>query len=279
MRKTEMQVKLLFPTREIAEHYYRQLVYLACRTCYSELKPEEIWERIQNGKVRDEKMEELITKVVASGHHSTIEHIWFAFSISGVSRTLSHQLVRHRIGIAFDQQSQRYVQFKNTSDIFVEPDTIAENPEAHAVFEDLRLKCAEAYQKLVELGIPAEDARFVFPQAVTTNLIMTVNLRELIHICGLRLCTLAQWEIRSLFKKVRKEVMAVSPFFGRMLVPHCVHEGFCNELNNQDGHCRIRPPLTKAIEIYEKWRRGELVEVKEPVAASPLPQSVEDSGS
>jgi hypothetical protein len=73
--------------------------------------------------------------------------------------------------------------------------------------------------------------------------------------------------------------MAVSPFFGRMLVPHCVHEGFCNELNNQDGHCRIRPPLSRAIEIYEKWRRGELVEVKEPVAASPLPQNVEDSGS
>jgi thymidylate synthase (FAD) len=267
MPKTDMQVKLLFPTKEIAEQYYRQLVYVACRTCYSEMRPEQIWERIQSGKVRDEKMEQLITKVVASGHHSTIEHIWFAFSISGVSRTLSHQLVRHRIGVAFDQQSQRYVQFKNTADIFVEPDTIAENPEAHAVFEEVRAKCAEAYQKLVELGIPAEDARFLFPQAVTTNLIMTVNLRELIHICGLRLCTLAQWEIRRLFKKVRKEVMAVSPFFGRMLVPHCVHEGFCNELNNQDGHCRIRPPLTKAIEIYEKWRRGELVE-KETVSVA-----------
>ncbi len=260
MSHSKMEVRLLFPTREIAEEYYRQLVYLACRTCYSEQKPEEIWQRIRDGKVRDEKMEQLITKVVQSGHHSTIEHIVFSFSISGVSRTLTHQLVRHRIGVAFDQQSQRYVQFKNTDDIFVEPDTIAENSEAHAVFEELRQKSAEAYQRLVELGIPAEDARFIFPQAVTTNLIMTVNLRELIHMCGLRLCTLAQWEIRRLFKRIRKEVMAVSPFFGRMLVPHCVHEGFCNELNNMDWHCKIRPPLHLAQEVFEKWRKGELVE-------------------
>lgn len=260
MPKDTMQVKLLFPSKEIVEEYYRQLVYLACRTCYSEQRPEQIWERIRDGNVRDTKMEELITKVVASGHHSTIEHIVFSFSISGVSRTLTHQLVRHRIGVAFDQQSQRYVQFKNTADIFVEPETIEQNPETHRVFEQVRQQCAEAYQKLIELGVPAEDARFLFPQAVTTNLIMTVNLRELIHICGLRLCTLAQWEIRRLFKKVRKEVMDASPFFGRMLVPHCVHEGFCNELNNMDGHCRIRPPLHRAIEVYEKWRKGELVE-------------------
>lgn len=263
-----MEVKLIFPTREIAVEYYRQLVYLACRTCYSEQKPEAIWARLRDGKVRDERMEELIMKVVQSGHHSTIEHIVFSFTVSGVSRTLTHQLVRHRIGIAFDQQSQRYVQFKNTNDIFVEPESIAANPDAHEVFQNLRARSAEAYEKLIELGVPAEDARFIFPQAVTSNLIMTVNLRELIHICGLRLCTLAQWEIRRLFKKVRKEVIAISPFFGRMLVPHCVHEGFCNELANRDWHCRIRPPLHLAQEVFEKWRKGELVEKDGPHPAS-----------
>ena len=105
----EMNVKLIFPTPEIAQDYYRQVVFLACRLCYSEQDPEEIWSQLQAGKFSDRKIETLISKVVASGHHSTIEHIAFSFAISGVSRTLTHQLVRHRIGVAFDQQSQRYV--------------------------------------------------------------------------------------------------------------------------------------------------------------------------
>ena len=62
--------------------------------------------------------------------------------------------------------------------------------------------------------MPAEDARFIFPNAMQTNLIMTVNLRQLIHMSGLRLCTMAQWEIRQLFKQIRHEIFRVSPFFG-----------------------------------------------------------------
>jgi thymidylate synthase (FAD) len=114
----------------------------------------------------------------------------------------------------------------------------------------------------MDLGIPAEDARFVFPNAVTTNLIMTVNLRQLIHIAGLRLCTLAQWEIRQMFKLIRKEVMAASPYFGKLLVPKCVPLGYCDEKRNEDEHCRIRPHRNTVFRVYEEYKAGRLVPVE-----------------
>src|SRR5512142_1407752 len=119
-----MKATLLFPDREIVERYYVPLIYTACRTCYSELDPQEIFGRAVDGRVAAEKQQELIRKVIESGHGSTIEHIVFTFGISGVSRTLSHQLVRHRAGVAFDQQSQRYVKYKGASTML--PGTIAE---------------------------------------------------------------------------------------------------------------------------------------------------------
>jgi thymidylate synthase (FAD) len=70
---------------------------------------------------------------------------------------------------------------------------------------------------------------------------MTVNLRALIHMSGLRLCTMAQWEIRRLFQLIRHEVFAVSPFLGSFLAPKCVPLGYCDEAGNKDGHCPIRP--------------------------------------
>src|SRR6187455_3485157 len=110
-----MQAKLLFPTKEIVEQFYVPLVYTACRTCYSELDPQEIFRKATAGEINPASMQRLISNVIESGHGSTIEHVVFTFGISGVSRTLSHQLVRHRAGVAFDQQSQRYVTFKGAS--------------------------------------------------------------------------------------------------------------------------------------------------------------------
>ena len=94
---------------------------------------------------------------------------------------------------------------------------------------------------MLEAGLPGEDARFVFPNAARTNLVMTTNLRALIHMSGLRLCTMAQWEIRRLFQLVRHEVFGVSPFLGSFLAPKCVPLGYCDEFKNRDQHCAIRP--------------------------------------
>ena len=185
-------------------------------------------------------MQRLINGVIESGHGSTIEHIVFTFGITGVSRTLSHQLVRHRAGVAFDQQSQRYVTYKKAATML--PQTIADaDPELRERFEAQVGGSMALYGELVAAGIPGEDARFVFPNGTRTNLVMTTNLRALIHMSGLRLCTMAQWEIRRLFQLIRHEIFSVSPFLGSFLAPQCVPLGYCDEMNNRDGHCPIRP--------------------------------------
>ncbi len=235
-----MRATLLFPDREIVERFYVPLIYTACRTCYSELEPQEIFERATDGRVATAKQQELIRRVIESGHGSTIEHIVFTFGLSGVSRTLSHQLVRHRAGVAFDQQSQRYVKYKGASTMT--PGTIAEADDALRERYEAQIEGAlDLYGDLLEAGIPGEDARFVFPNATRTNLVMTAKLRAIINISGLRLCTMAQWEIRRLFQLIRHEVFTVSPFLGSFLAPKCVPLGYCDEMGNRDEHCPIRP--------------------------------------
>src|SRR6266536_876447 len=208
-----LKATLLFPSKEIVEQYYVPLIYTACRTCYSELEPGEIFRRAETGELDAARMQRLISNVIESGHGSTIEHVVFTFGISGVSRTLSHQLVRHRAGVAFDQQSQRYVTYKRAATM--EPQTIIEgDPDLRERYEDQGAGSMALYGDLVASGIPGEDACFGFPNATRTNLVMTVNLRALIHMSGLRLCTRAQWEIRRLFQLIPNEIFQVSPFLG-----------------------------------------------------------------
>jgi thymidylate synthase (FAD) len=250
-----MKATLLFPTREIVDRYYVPIIYTACRTCYSELDPDDIMARAVDGREDPAKQRELISRVIESGHGSTIEHVVFTFGISGVSRTLSHQLVRHRAGVAFDQQSQRYVKFKGASTML--PGTIADaDPELRARFEEQVDGALGLYGELLEAGIPGEDARFVFPNATRTNLVMTTNLRALIHMSGLRLCTMAQWEIRRLFQLIRHEIFTVSPFLGSFLAPKCVPLGYCDESGNRDEHCPIRPHKDTVLGAWaEKARK------------------------
>ena len=239
-RDLGLKATLLFPDRDIVEKFYVPIIYTACRTCYSEQDPQTIFQRSVAGDFDAQKMQKLISSVIESGHGSTIEHVVFTFAISGVSRTLSHQLVRHRAGVAFDQQSQRYVTYKGAATML--PHSIAEgDPDLRERYEEQVDGALGLYGDLLGAGVPGEDARFVFPNATRTNLVMTTNLRALIHMSGLRLCTMAQWEIRRLFQLIRHEVFAVSPFLGSFLAPKCVPLGYCDEFNNRDGHCPIRP--------------------------------------
>jgi thymidylate synthase (FAD) len=252
-RDLGMRATLIFPTREIAERYYLPLVYTACRTCYSELEPQDIFERATSGQVASEKQQDLVRRVIESGHGSTIEHIVFTFAISGVTRTLSHQLVRHRAGLAFDQQSQRYVSYKRPS--YMVPGSVSDAPEDVRERFVAELEGSLAlYGELLEAGIPGEDARFVMPNATRTNLVMTTNLRALIHMAGLRLCTMAQWEIRRLFQLIRHEVFSVSPFLGSFLAPKCVPLGYCDEDRNRDEHCPIRPHKDSVLAAWAEKR-------------------------
>lgn len=206
-------------------------IYTACRTCYTQGTPQEQYKKTQEeftGATGWDKKWKLINHVLSSGHTSTIEHIQFTFLISGVSRALSHQLIRHRIGVSFSQQSQRYCKF-DTGFEFVTPFTIAKNTECAEKYLEVMNYLNNAYQMLIESGIPAEDARMVLPNACCTNLTVSINLRALIHLCQERMCTNAQYEIRTMVKQMAKLITDKIPELKPYLVPKCKALGYCNE--------------------------------------------------
>ena len=200
-----------------------QSVYAAARTCYSSETPQTIWK----AKADRAKMEALVRKTIDAGHHSVLEHAAFVFALSGVSRACSHQLVRHRVA-SFSQQSQRYV--RSSRPDYVTPPSIAASKPLHKEYQRAIDTMFALYGKFTTHGIPNEDARFLLPNAAVTHLIMSMNLRELIHISALRLCTNSQWEIRNLFRAVKDALTRLDPFLGSLLQPRCEDLGYCPEM-------------------------------------------------
>lgn len=237
-------------------------LYMAYRTCYSQLTPQQVLTRIQDERISEEKMRDFIEERLKTGHASPLEQVWFEFGISGVSRAFSHQFVRHRVGISFEQQSQRYVTYKGGEFPYTTPDTVKKAGLEHEFDEHFRA-VGELYEKMVESGIPAEDARFLLPNATNTNFKITVNFQALLHICDLRLCTRAQWEFRKVAALLRSEVMKVVPQLGRYLQPKCGEHrlGYCDETVGDWEACpigRVRPHKDLLFEIYDSHRKGEL---------------------
>lgn len=208
-------------------------VYTACRTCYSADSPLNIFESDSTND--PEKMLKLITRVISSGHYSTIEHIQISFAINNISRACSHQLVRHR-HMSFSQKSQRYVKEKGQFD-YITPPTIEKNEELTEKYNHFMTLISDFYLELTEAGIPAEDARFILPNATVTSMVASLNLRELIHLANLRLCTRSQTEIRILVKKMCEKLTKQEPWLNDYLVPKCERLGFCDE----DKSCGRKP--------------------------------------
>lgn len=154
----------------------------------------------------------LVRHLYENGHHSVFEHIYYTFKITGISRACSHQLVRHR-HCSFTQRSQRYCSEDGFGIII--PHSV-EGKDTN--YEKLMFQIEANYNELCASGIPNEDARYVLPNACATELYLSCNLRELIHIANERLCTRAQWEIREV---VRQMVSLVDPALEFMLVPKC----------------------------------------------------------
>ena len=209
-------------------------IYTACRTCYSADYPINIWDTTPE----PEKMLKLVKKVLASGHHSTIEHCQYVFSISGVSRACTHQLVRHR-HMSFSQKSQRYVTEEGQFEYIVPPTLI--NSDLKGEYEEFMQKISEFYAKMIKAGIPAEDARFILPNATTSSMIASLNLREMLHLANLRLCVNAQLEIRQLVKKMCKLVIEQEPWLSEYLAAKCEVNGYCDEIRS----CGRYPARTK----------------------------------
>jgi|JTFP01.1.fsa_nt_gb thymidylate synthase (FAD) len=210
-----MRVKLLTHTPEP-----ERLVAAAARLCYSASSVEDLLQ--QDG----DRREALLAKILAVGHLSTLEHVSFTFGVEGISRACSHQLVRHRLA-SYSQQSQRYVSHRERFET-VTPPSIARDPALVEIFEAAMQEMHRVYGRLMEAGVPAEDARFVLPNAAATKLVLTMNARELLHFFALRCCRRAQWEIRDLAVEMLRLARGAAPRLFAAAGPGCLH-GACPE--------------------------------------------------
>ena len=242
-------------------------LYLAYRVAYSALTPQQIADRIESEKISRAQMEEFIEKRLETGHASPLEQVWFEFGISGVSRAFSHQFVRHHVGISFEQQSQRYVAFKKGEFPYTVPETVKRAGMAEKM-EEAFDRLGELYQEMIDAGIPAEDARFLVPNAANTNFKVTVNFLELLHICDLRLCTRAQWEFRQVASQMRAEIHRTFPELAQYIQPKCGDKrwGYCDESLEDWEKCPIgkkRPHKKQLFELFDQYKRGQLAPMEE----------------
>ena len=192
----------------------------AAKLCYSSSDIESL----MNG-LTTEKVEVFIKKLTDLGHQSPLEHCTFTFGIEGVSRALSHQLVRHRIA-SYSQKSQRYV--KEGGFKYITPPTIKNNDLLHYEYINIMDRLEWFYDYAVSEGIPAEDARFVLPNACETKLIVTMNVRSLLHFFEERCCNRAQWEIRQLADMMLEICKEIAPNIFAKAGASCVR-GKCKE--------------------------------------------------
>ena len=181
-----MDVRLLFHTPEP-----ERAIAAAARLCYAPVGAAELLETMGEEAIR-----RVLKTIITSGHTSTLEHASYTFAIDGVSRALTHQLVRHRLA-SYNQQSQRYVSYAEEPE-FIVPPSVAADPVALKRFKSASAAAFDGYRALIEAGIAPEDARYLLPNAMETKIVVTMNVRELLHFFELRCCKRAQWEIRDL---------------------------------------------------------------------------------
>lgn len=228
MPPVNCQVELLASTPDALS-----LIYAAFRQCYHPGFVADMWPKLLAGEIDMDKQAAFVSKVLESGHVSPVEHVSFTFAIQGVSRALTHQLVRHRLA-SYSQQSQRYV---DASDFdFILPPAIARIPEAQERFEQFMDEVGAAYRDLQGIlkakgrGEKAnEDARFVLPQAAETKIVVTMNCRSLLHFFELRCCSRAQWEIRTMAKQMLELCRRELPVMFTTAGSACERLGYCPE--------------------------------------------------
>lgn len=241
MPEAHVHVRLLEMTQNAVA-----LIYAACRQCYSQKFSGDLFD--QKGEDAG-KQADFIKKVVASGHESPLEHVKFTFAIEGVSRALTHQLVRHRMA-SYSQQSQRYV--KESDFDYIIPPSVAADEELKREFLKTMEFIQSGYNKMIERfkakGVTGEranqDARFVLPQAAETKIVVTMNCRELLHFFQHRCCARAQWEIKKLAEKMLDICVENLPQVFQGAGAKCETLGYCPE--GDKFSCR-RYPLKEEV--------------------------------
>jgi len=233
-------------------------VALAARLCYSADGIDDL----ERGVVAADAAA-LIRRIVALGHHSVLEHAVFSFGIEGISRAASHQLVRHRVA-SYSQQSQRYVSASADFEHVVPP-SIAAEPNRARLFAGAMRDAGKRYRALLDAGVPAEDARFVLPNAAATRIIVTMNARELRHFFTVRCCQRAQWEIRALALLMLGLARSAAPVLFEGCGPACVG-GPCPEGKLSCGR------LAEVRKAFVVWKLRE----EHPLVAEALSAPQQD---
>ena len=219
------------------------LMYLAARNCYSAGGPFQLIEQAEDKSSED--MWKLVGNVLKSGHESIAEHVYFTFAVEGMPRYTMAQVTRHR-HCSFAIQSQRYVEIKEDLDNLkvLYNATLKEDMGAVACLKNILNKyftdvdddnfliltgILMCYLQAIKAGKKAEDARMILPNCTKTNMVMSVNLRELIHIAELRLCNRAQADIQDMVQQMCDLVITQEPLFKNLLAKPCVKYGKCKE--------------------------------------------------
>lgn len=172
--------------------------YLACiaRKCYTTYNYKHIIDIELNKSI---KPKSIIEHIIKAGHTSILEHYSITFSIEGVSVALLGQLTRHRLA-SFTVQSLRYNNLSKEDKInVVIPEELKKNiNDINDIYYKSISDSFNKYIELIEKGYKPQTARYVLPQGIETNIITTMNLRELFHFLDLRNCNRADEEIHKL---------------------------------------------------------------------------------
>jgi len=224
-----VDVRLLYHTPDP-----ERAVAVAARLCYAPVGAAALMEDLP-----DESVHKVLHTIMTSGHFSALEHASYTFAVDGVSRAMTHQLVRHRLA-SYNQQSQRYVAYEEEPS-FIIPPAIASDPVAAARFDAATAAAFAAYRELVDSGVPAEDARYLLPNAMETKIVITMNVRELLHFFELRCCKRAQWEIRGLALEMLSLAEPTAPYIFMDAGASC-RRGPCREGKMTCGEPYERAP-------------------------------------
>lgn len=219
-----------------------KVIAAAARLCYSKhADVESLLESLDD----EEKVNAFVEKLESLGHESPMEHVSFTFAIEGVSRALLAQHSRHRIA-SLSVRSQRYCSEEGFS--YVTPDAIKKDEEVNKIYDEYMEQVQELYKLFLELGVANEDARMILPNACCTRMMVTMNIRALLHFFQLRCCQRAQQEIRDMAYAMLKECKKVSPVLFKHAGPTCV-KGYCPEGSMSCGRA---PTLDMLIKSYKE---------------------------
>lgn len=230
----------------------------AMRSCYSNVPAFDLYKgkfpegNMAEKQLTQERAKELIQRALRAGHESVLEHGLFTFDLQGVSRAFTHQLVRHRIA-SFSQQSQRHVRIDTDDHWYVIPPSF--DDDSRKRFQERMKDLASWYVEESKSGRKIEDARFYLPNAAKTNIVVSMNPRELLHVFKLRCAAEAQWEIRT----VAWAMLACS----KLIAPSIFSEISYTlaDTSFKEGERRLERIVSEVRPLFEKAEAHETLEI------------------